>query len=253
MIQKDGYFYNHQITTYILQFMAIFQGLQVMVGKTDERDEALISVPVHYAQHDRVVAAIIAGNTTNTPLRLPVMTAYMTGLSPDAAPHGLGLERRNSYVPIGGLVPDDITVVTQRKPVKCELEIDLRIYTSNIDQHFQLIEQIFPLFNPQLTIQTSDGVLDWTRLTSVERVSSSFNPYDELGQRRQVQQSTHSFKMPIYIDTPAQVHKEFVEKIFLRVGAVSTAALDNRAIISELDAQGIDYTLVKDGDDLDLG
>lgn len=253
MIEKDAYFYNSQISTYILQFMAIFQGLQVMVGKTDERDEALISVPIHYAQHDRVVASVVAGNTQNTPLRLPVMAAYMTALSPDPSPHGLGLERRNAYVPMGGLVPNDITVVHQRMPVKCVLEMELRMYTSNLDQHFQMIEQIFPIFNPQLTIQTSDGVLDWTRLTSVEKTGSTFNPYDELGQRRQIIQSTHTFSMPIYIDTPAQVRKDFIEKIYLRIGAVSTAAKDNRAIISELDAQGVDYQLVKDGSDLNLG
>lgn len=253
MIKKDGYFYNSQISTYILQFMAIFQGLQVMLGKTDDRDEALISVPIHYAQHDRVVAAIMAGNTTNAPLRLPLMTAYMTGLSADPSPHGLGMERRNAYVPMGGLVPNDITVVHQRMPLKCILEMELRMYASNIDQHFQMIEQVLPIFNPQLTIQTSDGVLDWTRLTSVERTGSTFIAYDEVGQRRQTIQSTHTFSMPIYIDTPAQVRKDFIEKIYLRIGAVSTAAEDNRAIISELDAQGIGYQLVKDSTDLNLG
>ena len=58
--QRNGYYYDAQLKNYILQFMAIFSGLQVQIGKWNTQDERLISVPVHYGHMDRVVAAIIA-------------------------------------------------------------------------------------------------------------------------------------------------------------------------------------------------
>ena len=46
--KQDGYYYDKQITNYILQFMAIFSGLQVRVGKFGDQEESLIPVPIHY-------------------------------------------------------------------------------------------------------------------------------------------------------------------------------------------------------------
>ena len=170
--KRDGYYYDKQITNFILQFMAIFSGLQVQVGKWGTEDESLISVPIHYGDADRVVAAIMADNTQNKPIRLPVMSAAIRGF--DVAlnrMHGTGTERRNTYVPVGGLVPDDMIVVHQRTPTPYDMEVELSIWVSNNDQHFQILEQIMPLFDPQLNIQTSDAVFDMARLTSVTLTS----------------------------------------------------------------------------------
>lgn len=253
-IRKDGYYYNYQLRSYILQFMAIFSGLQVMTGKTDERDGQLITVPIHYGDPDRVVAAMLADNTQNKPIRVPTMSVFVRGLEPDTAHfHGLGTERRESYVPTGGLVPDDIKVVRQRMPLRCVLTMDLYLYASNSDQYFQMIEQIMPLFNPSLTIQTSDGVFDMARLTKVDLTSGPQrdSPYPP-AQSRRILQYTLAFSMPIWISTPAEVYKDFVEKIFIRVGAVDTAAVDSYDIIAELDSQGVEYELVQDGSNLKI-
>lgn len=252
-IQRDGYFYNQQLKSYILQFMAIFSGLQVMVGKRDAVENQLISVPIHYGAQDRVVASIVAGNTQNAPLRLPVMSAYVRGISmATGRMAGTGTERRHAYVPVGGLVPDDIEVVHQRKPVPYDLELELSMYVSNTDQHFQILEQILPLFDPQLNIQTSDGMFDWTRLTHVELTGVQVESNYPIGTDRRIIQSTLTFSMPIYIDTPAIVRKEFVNQIYIRIGAVDTAAVDNFEIIADLDGQGIPYQNVLDGTDLTI-
>ena len=139
--RRDGYYYNKQITNYILQFMAIFTGLQVQVGKWNTKDEYFISVPIHYGDQDRVVAAILANNTQNTALRLPALSAHMQGLEvAKDRMHGTGTERRNSYVPMGGLVPDDIQVIKQRQPVPYNMTMELAIFASNTDQYLQIIE-----------------------------------------------------------------------------------------------------------------
>ena len=226
----------------------------MQVGKWNENDESLISVPVHYGDPDRVVAAILASNTQNSPVRLPVMSAYMKGMN--IAPermHGVGVERRNSYVPVGGALPDDIKVVYQRNPVPYNMEMELAIMTSNTDQMWQIIEQIMVIFDPQLTIQTSDSLFDMSRLTSVELKNgpSYENPYPS-GQERRYVKAVMTFEMPIYLSIPADVKKNYIERIFMRIGAVSTGASSSEEIISELDAQGIPYRLVLSETDLPI-
>lgn len=255
MFKADGYYYNKQLTKYILHFMAIFQGIQVMTGKTADRDEALMSVPIHYALPDRVVAAILAGNTQNTPLRLPVMSTYMRGLRLDQEHfHGVGVERRQTYVPVGGLVPNDMQVVQQRMPLQLVMDLDLSIYASNTDQHHQITEQFLPLFNPQFTIQLSDGLFDMARMTKVELTNIQWGegPFP-IGQDRRIVQSTHSFSMTIWLETPAEVHRNFVERVKLRIGSIGTdGAMDNFDVIAQLDGQGLEYEDIADVSNLKI-
>jgi hypothetical protein len=252
--KRDGYYYDQQITNYVLQFMAIFSGLQVQIGKWRDESEQLISVPIHYGDQDRVVASILADNTQNKPIRLPIMSAYMQGfeLGRDRM-HGTGIERRNTYVPVGGLIPDDLKVIHQRQPTPYDMTMELTIWVSNSDQHFQILEQIMPLFDPQLNIQTSDAVFDMARLTSVELKSGPMmdNNYPS-GQDRRVIKSTMTFNVPIYISTPAEVKKDVVNRIFMRIGAVSTSANTSEEIVAELDAEGIPYRLVLSAADLPI-
>jgi hypothetical protein len=252
-IQQSEYYYNGQLRSYILQFMAIFTGLQVEVGKRDEADERLISVPVHYGHKDRVVAAILSDFTQNKPLRLPVMSAYMRSISmAEDLYAGLGMERRNSYVPVGGLVPDDIKTVYQRRALPFKLDLDLAIMSSNTNQHFQILEQLLPLFDPQLNIQTSDSPLDMTRLTHVKLKNINTDSNYPIGTERRIIQSTLQFEMPIYIDTPADVRRNFIQSIFLRIGAVSQSAQTSEDMVAELDAQGINYAQIFDSDNLTI-
>lgn len=275
-IQKTAYYYDAQIRSYTLQFMAIFAGLQVQVGKlktgntvatpdpTCEDPNAttdvpevlearLISVPIHYGHSDRIVAAIVADNVQTKPIRLPVMSAVIKGIKlANERMHGQKVERRNAYVPVGGLVPDDIKVVHQYMPVPYDLTMELAVYASNTEQHFQILEQIFLLFDPHLNIQKNDAPFDWTRLTQVTLDDISVDTNYPIGTDRRIIQSTLSFIMPIWISAPADVRRDFVEKIFVRIGAVSTAAENSYDIIAELDAQGIDYELWMNAEDINF-
>jgi len=244
-IRAEGFYYNGQIARYINQFIAIFQGLQVQVGKYKDREEQLIPVDIHYGHPDKVVAALMADNTQNKPLRLPVMSAYMSGL-PIAMnrARGVGQERRNSYVPVGGLVPDDIQVIHQRMPVPYNLDMELHIYASNTNQHLQILEQILPLFDPSLNLQTSDSLFDWTRLTRVELKEVTLDTNFPIGTDKRIIQSKITFEMPIEIDTPADVRRDFIERIYMRIGTVSVIPENNYEIIAELDAQNLPYDLV---------
>lgn len=250
-MQKDGFYYNGQIARYVTQFMAIFGGLQVQVGNWNDREASLIPVSIHYGHMDRVVAALKTENTHNKPLRLPVMSAYISGLSLSMQrARGVGSERRQTYTPVGGIVPDDMRVIHQRMPVPYNLTIELNIFVSNTNQHLQIMEQILPLFDPSLNIQTSDAVFDWTRLTHVELKDIQLETNFPIGTDKRIIQSKITFEMPIELDTPAQIRRDFIERIYSRIGIINTATERPYDIIGELDSQNIAYEKINDATDL---
>lgn len=251
MILENEYYYTGQLRNYLLQFMAVFSGLQVKTGMRDDVEGKLISVPVCYGHKDRVVAAIISENTQNKPIRLPTMSAYMRNIQmAEELYAGVGTERRQSYVPVGGLVPDDIKVIHQRRSLPYKLDMELAIMSSNTAQHFQILEQLLPLFDPQLNIQTSDAPFDMARLTHIKLKGVNTDSNYPIGTDRRIIQSTLQFEMPIYLSTPADVRKNIVEKIFLRIGTVSSDVETNYDIIADLDGQGIEYFQIFNGDDV---
>lgn len=254
MAAMREYWYDHQMKRILTQFMSIFAGMQVRVGKTGNIDPRLISVPVYSASKDRVVAAIKSENTQNKPIRLPTMSAWMTGIN--LAPEmrkGIPTQRRNTYMPTGGLFPDDISVVQQRMPVPYKATYELSIWSSNTDQHNQIIEQILMIFNPLLQIQTSDEPFDWTKLTTVELTGISLEENMPAGPDRRIIRTSLTFDVPIWISAPADVHQRYVKDIYIRVGAVSQAANNSYDIVAELDAQGIPYELNFSLDNVDIG
>jgi hypothetical protein len=250
--QRSGYWYDQQIKRWVNQYMAVFQGLQVQVGKWNTESEHLIPVPIHFGSPDKIVAALIANNTQNQPMRLPIMAAQISSL--DIAKdrmHGTGFQHRISFLPVGGILPDDLKVVHQRMPVPYDLKMKLGICVSNTDQHLQILEQILPLFDPQLQIQSSDAPLDLTRLTTVELNSGpSFEQNSILTADTRTIQSTMTFTMPIWINIPADVRRNYINNIYTRIGIVSTMATTREEIIAVLDQKGIPYTLVFTADGL---
>jgi hypothetical protein len=250
-IPNNEYFYSKQLKSYVLQFMAIFTGLQVQTGVNNDTVNGMLTVPIHYGHKDRVVAFIKALNTQNSPLKLPTMSAYVSQITlAENRMKGIGTERRHAYVPIGGIVPDDISVVYQRMPNPFNLQIDLHIYVSNTDQHFQILEQILPLFDPQLNIQTDDAPFNWTRLTHVKLTNISMETNHPMGDSSRIIQSTITFEMPIWLDTPASIRKNIIENIYMRIGMIDTATDDSFDVLSEFDQQGLEYNNIASADAL---
>ena len=253
MAVSEKFYYDNQLRSYVVQFAAIFQGMQVEVGSRDDVEPHLIGVPVKNASSDRVVAAIKNENTQNKPIRLPLMSFQLVNI--ELAPElrkGVGTQRRQAYVPTGGLVPDDIKVVRQRMPVPYRATFELAIWASNQDQHYQIVEQILSIFDPMIQIQTSDDTFDWRKITTVELVGINFDENTTPAADRRLIQTPLTFSMPIYLAIPAEVHSQFIKDVFLRIGAVS-ADLDNSYdVIADLDSQGVEYDQIFSGDDVQV-
>ncbi len=249
----DNYHYSAQLRSYIVQFAAVFAGIQVEVGKRDNTEPHLIHVPIKNASMDRVVGHIKGENTQNKPIRLPIMSFQLVNI--DQAPSarkGVGVSRRSTYMPTGGLFPDDYKVVEQRQPVPYNAIFELAVWASNQDQHYQIMEQIFTLFDPLLQIQISDDIFDWTKLTSIELTDIRFDENVPQGTDRRLIQTKLAFLVPIYLSVPTNVHNNYIKDIYIRIGVTNTDVQTSFDVISDLDSQGIEYERVFALEDVDI-
>jgi len=222
MSKMGNFFYDQQFKRYALQFNAIFSGLQVQVGKSADKNERLIPVPVIYGSMDRVAAAAATGHTQNKHLRLPMMSSNLVNFDiANDRMKGTGNTRREVYVPVGGVLPNDAIVVRTRMAVPYDLTFGLSIYTGNKDQQFQILAPILVLFDPILQIQTSDAQLDPTKISTVEIIS--INPEESYpsGTESRMIITTIQFKIDAYITIPSTVKTDVVQQIYARVSAVS--------------------------------
>lgn len=212
------YYYEEQLRKYMLQFCNIFTGLRVKTGKGECGTPEFITVPVRLGSKDRVVAAIESGNTQNKQISVPMMAAHMNGLTLDTSRKGIGVVDRRTYLPQGGVYPDDLRTAVRVMPIPYIMQMELSIYASNTDQLHQMLEQLLVLFDPRLQIQKNDAALDWTKITDVELVALSREENYPAGGDRRILVYTLSFDMPIYLSTPMDIRDEVVRKIFIQIG-----------------------------------
>lgn len=253
MAQLLDYYYNEQIKKFTVQFMAVFANMKVKVGRTGDKEPRLITVPIVLAHKDRVAAAIINENTQNKPIRLPIMSAQLVSLeyAADRA-KGIGNVREKSFVPIGGVVPDDIKVVRQRMPVPYNAYYELGLWASNTEQMHQMLEQILMLFDPLIQLQSNDETFDWTKISIVEL--TGIRPEENIpsGTERRIIRYVLEFRCPIWIAAPAEVHDRFIQTIRGRVFAVAETLDTAEDIIAYANLQGIPYEIYLSLDDVTI-
>jgi hypothetical protein len=247
------YFYSAQLRKYIIQFMAIFTGIKVKIGKNDfDSDTDLMSVPIKYGTSDRVVSNIIAGFTQNKPIRLPMMAAYMTGIYLDASrAKGTNQVQRNVRLPIGGTFPDDLKNVVKENPKPYQMNMELSIYVSNDYQKMQILEQILVLFDPTLQIQTSDDSQDITKISTVELIDILNEEQYPSGETNRMLIMTMTFKIPVYLSVPINIKSNIVNNIKLRMDAISTQKDVYVEVNDVTNTTDIDENLINI-DDLDI-
>lgn len=235
------YYYNKQLKRYIIQFMHLFSGLQVHVGATNTREGGLIPVPVHYSSMDKVSANLISGGTSNKPLRLPVMSADIVGIRQNPTYNaGLNMEFAETYLPDGGYFATDIKTLKRVRPAAYVMDMDLAIWASNDDQHFQILEQILSVFNPSVQIQTSDARFDWTKIAMVHLTGMGLKSNYPVGTANRIVMTNLTFEIPIYLSAPADIKDQFVKDVLIRLSTLET--YDNMDdILGDFDGAGIGY------------
>jgi hypothetical protein len=214
----NHYHYEGQLRSYLLQFCNIFAGLKVQTGKGECDVPEFITVPITVGSRDRVVAAIMAGNTQNRPFSIPALSANIASIGLPATRKGVGVVDRKVFLKDGGVFPDDLQTVVRVMPIPYELGIDLNIYASNTQQLHQILEQLLMIFDPSIQIQKTDAAFDWTKLTNVTLVGINNEENYPAGGDRRVLTWTLNFQLPIYISAPLDIRNEYVKTILIHLG-----------------------------------
>jgi hypothetical protein len=221
------YFYSQQFKRNIVQFMEIFRGVIVKTGKTSDGTIKDIIVPIRYGSMDRVAESISANNTQNLPTRLPIMSAYLSTISMASDRYkGIDTVKTMPYTPRGGLFPDDTKTINQVMPMPFKLSLDLHIYSSNMEQQLQILEQILLLFNPSIQIQTSNALYDGGRITNVELVGINNDENYPIGTDRRMVMHTLNFDMILYLTAPAKLRDNLIKQINIRISELDVTNAD---------------------------
>ena len=237
------FFYDEQIRRFLLQFARIFSNFNVEYGRNEEGTaHTLVRVPVRYGDSSRQVQTVIQNNSPNSMPSTPLMTFYITSLDYDRPRmqepyHVSKMNVRQRYYDTTTdtyeTTQGNAFTIERLMPVPYSLTVNLDIWTSNTNQKFQLLEQIIPLFNPALEIQSTDNFIDWTSLTVVELESSKWSSRTiPVGTEDPIDVATLTFKIPIWITSPAKVKKlgvveRIVASVFDANGDASVAITDN--------------------------
>ena len=237
------FFYDEQIRRFLLQFTRMFSNFQVSYGRDESELATLIRVPVRYGDASRQAQTIIQQNSASSMPSTPLITIYITALDYDRArlqdPYFVQKvnvrqryydEDTQSYETTQGTA----FTIEKLMPVPYKLTLSADIWTSNTNQKMQLFEQIATLFNPSLEIQSTDNFLDWSSLSTVELVKTSWTDRTiPQGTENPIDIMKMTFELPIWISSPVKVKKlGVVEKI----------------IASMYDAQGDAVNAIADSD-----
>lgn len=224
------YFYDQQIRRWLLQFMRLFGGFSVKMGKDPNGNDFYHQVPVRYGDTTRMSQHILRKNSENTMLSVPAISCYIAELLPNA-------ERRISptyqdtvqiyekaYDAESSSYQDQVGEtysLDRHSPIPFDLTINVDIWTSNTEQKLQLLEQLLLLFNPSVNLQSSQNPYDWTSLAVVELINITWTA-------RSIPQGTDDiidvasliFQLPIFLTPPAKVKRQvLIHSIINNVGA----------------------------------
>lgn len=209
--------YDAQIRRFLLQFTRMFSHYQVEYGKDDDGNLTYLTVPVRYGDPSRQAQHIIQQNSQSSILNVPIMSFHISGLeyARDRVqePQFVGkvqVRQReyNSTSETYETTQGNAFTVERAMPSPYDLNISLDIWTSNTHQKLQLMEQILPLFNPSMEIQSTDNYLDWTSLSVVELNSTNWSSRTvPVGTDDPIDVATLEFTVPIWISLPARVTK----------------------------------------------
>lgn len=211
------FFYDRQVRRFLQQVIAVFSNFSVEFGREEDGTRTLYRVPVRYGDPTRMASAILKDNSENKLNSVPVMTVYITSLEWDRERmqdptfvSKINVRERRIDEADGALTIQQGNAVTVERlmPVAYELNVNVDIWTSNTEQKLQILEQILPLFNPDLEIQSTDNFIDWTSLSYIHLDNVIWSSRTvPVGVDDQIDVATLSFYIPIWLSAPAKVKK----------------------------------------------
>ncbi len=232
MITGLDYWYDGQQRRFLEQIVKAFSGYQFMTGRRNGEEPQLRMVPCRMASRNRMVGHIINNNSENTLMAVPIITIDQTGISGRREDlqnpthvdtrfvHERAVDDQGNYTGAAG----NKYMVERLMPRPFEMTVQVDVWTSNMDQKHQLMEQILTVIYPQFSIQNSDNAIDWSAKTDiiVEDITWSSKSVP-LGTDNEIDIATINLKMPFWLSPPATVTRQaIVEQIVTNVSAGHT-------------------------------
>lgn len=201
---------------------------QVTKGKDPAGHPIYMRIPIMYGDSSRQAATILANNSASNLPSAPLLTYYISGLEYDQRRTQdptfvdmINVRQRayNSETQAYEQVQGQAFNVERLMPVPYTLRINLELWTTNINQKLEFVEQLGTLFNPSLEIQSTDNFIDWTSLSVVYQDGITWTSRSiPQGSGNPIDVFSWKFYMPIWISTPAKLKKfGVIEKIIASI------------------------------------
>jgi hypothetical protein len=206
------HFYDGQIKRYLTQFMRLMSNFSYKDSKG-----RIVQIPVRFGDMNRQVAQILNKNSENVIQSAPFIACYIKGL--DFARDRLQDPTYVSKINIRERAFDEDGqeylntqganyTIERLMPTPFNLQFTTDIWTTNVDQKLQILEQLLVLFNPSMEIQTNSNYIDWTSLSLVELTNLTYSSRSvPQGLEQDIDIATLNFTSPIWLTTPAKVKK----------------------------------------------
>lgn len=240
------FFYDGQIRRYITQFIRALSGFSYQDGEGN-----LKQVPVRFGTLNKQAASILRQNSENFLMQAPFISVYIDNLElsrermqdPTYVSKVHVTEREFGYVdenpnsPTFGQYIEDYAAkrgadatVERLMPNPYQLSLKADIWTTNIDQKLQILEQIVVLFNPAIELQTTSSYLDWTSLTTLELMDITYTNQTIPTGDQDLEIASLRFMAPIWLSPPAKVKRHgvitsIVARVFDEEGNLTTDLL----------------------------
>jgi len=251
------FFYDGQTRRYLLQFIRAFSDYKIETGPDENGTKVQTRVPIVYGDMSWMVAQILKGQSENTLMPAPMMSAWISSI--DMAPERRqdptfeskvnAIERHFENGEYTEKIGNRYTI-ERYMPVPYNMVMQLDIWTTNTTTKLQLTEQIDAIFNPAVQLQQNDNKFDWTSIFEIEMIQKQWtNRTIPQGSEMERDVTSYQFMVPIWINPPAKVRRiKIIEQIVTNIHEMSVIPDD--AIETGLDCIGnqIDQIIVTPGD-----
>lgn len=219
---SNSYFYTGQLKKISTQFVNIFSNLLIKMSASNSSSSSeFIKVQSIYEPLDRVVANLMNSNTSNKMIQLPIISSTITALenSPDRRVGNNVLSRQRTGSLVNGVTTYATVYTVRPHPIKVSFKTS--ILASNQEELFQILEQLWLIFDPNLQLQISNAPLDSTRIVEVQMLSlaESYNmPLDVSPAKFQWDAM---FTVDAWIPFPMEVRDNIINSIRLDIGELA--------------------------------
>lgn len=218
------YKYDKQFEKYIGQFMRVFNGFQTKDGVTRDGTDNLKRVPVVYGNMSRIVASVLQKRGTFQNNRIPMMAVNLQSIEIDA-------ERKKSHQHIDSMMQNTDKAFARLIGPPLNLNMELSIYASSTSELFSIVEQILLVFNPRVTIQVDNNVLNSDYISEISLESINKEIQYPMGTQEQVVMLSMNFKVPVRLRYPHETDAPIIKQIIANILTESAGEFEGDFLI----------------------